>query len=249
MHTAPQSTTTRSERPAPACSGFATRDVLAIASAATSAYGWVPASQDGSTKAMVLQALTGRRGEVQEVLGEIAPHIEEGRAMVDAIVEAALSRCDGRPGYTSDLAQALTREVTPLADVGLVCSAVGSFLHPADGSAPAGLRVGERVSVKASVRKVVEVLGPSPGTTSHLIVVDTERGAMRFTSPAGWAAQLVVGDQLTVEGVVSAFEFYRGSGRAVLGRPRASGNVLRAPADGGGVLTGWPDGREGGRRG
>lgn len=226
-------------------SQFPTRDLLAVAYACARTYGWVPASQDGSTKALVLQALAGKPSDAGEVLAEIEPHLEQGRDLVEEMMSAGRVSAGSTRGYASDLEQALGRELTPLPDVGLVCSAVARFVQPSASTSSPRVRVGERVSEPATVRMAVEVSGPASGR-SMLVVFDTERGAMRVTTPAGWSRRLAVGERVIVEGVVSSLEHYRGRRRAVLSRVQVCG--LGQPA-GEVALTRCLDADEGGRSG
>lgn len=213
-----------------------TDSVLTYAGAAVEALGWTPSSASDygrqPTRDVVRLALAGGRGSDQ-LLGLLAPHLEEARARAPVVRDELLNGLTGTTGYEANLTAVLRGDAVDSQHLGLAVSAIAAHQrliherhteavrHEAAAAVDYVGAVGEKVTLTGTVRTAMRVDGFTYRSPDNmLLVVDCGAAVAKMTTTAAWAYHLKPGDVLTVTGTVKAHREWNGIKQTVLTRPK-----------------------------
>lgn len=209
---------------------FTPATVLAYAYAAVEVYGWAPASFEHPTKNIVAEALYGHGRLADEIRDELAPHLAAGENAAPAIATALLEGLTENYGYEANLTSALRAASVGPRELGLLCSAIPAYQRVTGAKATAAQhaeapnawlgRVDAPLTATGVIATALTVDGYAYGTTQRLLVITTPEGTVKVVTAAGWAYDVIQGDEVTVAGTVKAHEVYREHKQTRLVRPR-----------------------------
>lgn len=202
--------------------------ILATAWAVVALEGFHPASfGDNSTRTQIERALLHRSQRAIDLRKALAPHMDDARAIVPTIIETLLERL-GSSDFESNLRAVVAAECLPERLYGIAAAAIPVYQKmvncapgtpETDRPEPVWLGTkGEKVTVTGKINVAMTVDGYAYGTTSRLVIIETDTALIKVMSAAAWAYQTTVGDMVTVTGTVKDHATYRGAKQTVLAR-------------------------------
>lgn len=223
-----------------------TDSVLTYAWAAVQAFGWTPASAEGSgrtpTRDVVRLALAGGRG-ADDVLRHLAPHLEQAQAVAPQLRATLLAGLTATEGYEANLTAVLRGDAVDARQLGLAVSAIPAHdrllgqrrLEAARHEQAAVIEhvgaVGDKVTLSGTVTTALRVDGFTYRSPAQvMLVVDCGTAMAKMTTTAAWAYQVKVGDPLTITGTVKAHTVWNGLNQTVLTRPKKLDPAPTPPA-------------------
>lgn len=209
--------------------------LVAIAWAASRAYGWKPGSHGGYTTAMaVSDYLFGTTKAARKVRDDLSPEVPAATTKAKEIISALLSGLDTTSDYTINLAAALRGVSVSRRHFGIVVSAVAAYERMIGDrirtaaeaktkaeSTYAGT-VGDKLTITGTITRALAV-DTSFGyheSTSMLFIIEAGTTVLKTVTKAAWAFEANQGDTVTITATVKGHQEYHGTRQTVVTRPK-----------------------------
>lgn len=214
---------------------YAPETIVAVAWAASRAYGWKPGSHGGYTTAMAVNDyLFGTTKVAKKVRDDLSPEMPAATAKAKEIIPALLSGLETTSDYTINLTTALRGVCVGSRHFGIVVSAVVAYermigdqvrqaaeVKKKAESAYAGT-VGDKLTITGTITRA-RAVDSSFGyheSTSMLFIIEAGTTVLKTVTKAAWAFDVDQGDTVTITATVKSHEDYHGTRQTVVTRPK-----------------------------
>lgn len=201
-----------------------TRDVLGVSISAVKAFGFHRSGSETPTRWVVDEVIFGTSRRAEQLRRQLVPVSPEE---VEEVVSTLLA-APGDSDYMENLHAVLSSERLNPKHLGILVSAYAAYQRMSGREAARDTRparpdawigaVGQRLPVKGRVVKALTMDGYMPGTSSRLVVIDTDQGTVKSFTTAAWAWDVDDGDDVDLVGTVKSHGQYEGRKETVMTR-------------------------------